>query len=197
MRIMTSNIWGDYFGNPTRGRDDKLWGIYRKYAPDVLGFQEVTGGWYESSLFEKLSGDYYFVGTELYDFKNYVPMAIKKEIQLLAKGFEYLTDTPDSSKAITWAVLHNEADGKLFGVCNTHFWWMGGKEEHDEAAALSPLSQQPHQRVGHAGAEAAAEADQRDPKLFFHRKHPLHFLFQYSTGKIASQTQPIAPGKKR
>ena len=74
MRIMTSNIWGDYFNNSTIGRDDKLYGVYQKYAPDVIGFQEVTKGWYESSLFEKLSKDYYFIGTELFGSKNYVPI---------------------------------------------------------------------------------------------------------------------------
>ena len=126
MRIMTSNIWGDYFNNPPSGRDDKLYGVYQKYSPDVIGFQEVTKGWYESSLFEKLSGEYYFVGTERFETKNYVPMAIKKENSLLAKGFEYLENTPDASKAITWAVI--EKNGNAVAFCNTHFWWMRGTE---------------------------------------------------------------------
>ena len=124
MRIMTSNIWGDYFNNSTIGRDDKLYGVYQKYAPDVIGFQEVTKGWYESSLFEKLSKDYCFIGTELFGSKNYVPMALKKELILIAKGFEYLENTPDSSKAITWAVV--KQNGIVFALCNTHFWWMRG-----------------------------------------------------------------------
>ena len=37
MRIMTSNIWGDYFGNPVDERLDQVLTIYRKYAPDILG----------------------------------------------------------------------------------------------------------------------------------------------------------------
>lgn len=105
MRIMTSNIWGDYFNNPTVGRDEQLYGIYQKYNPDVLGFQEVTKGWYNSSLFESLRRDYYFVGIERFAANNFVPLAIKKDFSLLAKGFEYLENTPDVSKAITWAVV--------------------------------------------------------------------------------------------
>lgn len=129
MRIMTSNIWGDYFGNPPRGRDENLLTVYARYSPDVIGFQEVTRAWYESALFEKLSEGYYFLGTECIDSKNAVPMAVKKEFSLLAKGFEYLEGTPDESKAITWGVV--EKDGKRFALCNTHFWWMKGGESEE------------------------------------------------------------------
>ena len=124
MRIMTSNIWGDYFDNPTRGRDDNLYRVYKKYSPDVIGFQEVTRGWYKSSLFERLRGEYYFVGMDGFDCNNYVPLAIKKDICLIDSGFEYLKDTPDSSKAITWAVV--KQNGVVIGLCNTHFWWKRG-----------------------------------------------------------------------
>ena len=126
MRIMTSNIWGDFFNNPPKGRDAQLYSIYKKYNPDVLGFQEVTKAWYESSLFESLKSDYYFVGTECFNSDNCTPLAVKKEYSLIAKGFERLEDTPDASKTITWAVL--ERNGIRFAVCNTHFWWMRGLE---------------------------------------------------------------------
>jgi endonuclease/exonuclease/phosphatase family metal-dependent hydrolase len=141
MRIMTSNIWGDYFGNPTVGRDEKLYGVYQKYTPDVIGFQEVTRGWYASNLFQKLSSDYDFVGTELFGSKNFVPLAIKKELSLLEKGFAYLKDTPDSSKAITWAVL--KQNGVVFAVCNTHFWWMRGTESEKARERLGVLDFSP------------------------------------------------------
>ena len=61
MRIMTSNIWGDFFNNPPKGRDKNLCLAYKKYNPDVLGFQEVTQSWYGSSLFETLKTEYNFV----------------------------------------------------------------------------------------------------------------------------------------
>jgi len=126
MRIMTSNIWGDYFGNPPSGRDEKLLAVYGRYAPDVIGFQEVTKAWYESALFENLSGKYYFLGTECIGSNIHVPVAVSKQYTLVAKGFEYLEDTPDESKSITWGVV--KKDGVHVAFCNTHFWWMCGKE---------------------------------------------------------------------
>lgn len=153
MRIMTSNIWGDYFNNLPSGRDAKLYGVYRKYAPDVIGFQEVTKGWYGSPLFEWLSEDYYLVGTERYETKNFVPMAIKKELPLIAKGFEYLENTPDASKAITWAVIRRDGDTVAF--CNTHFWWMRGTEPEATRAKKGVLdfSTADHCRLRERNAE--------------------------------------------
>ncbi len=138
MRIMTTNIWGDYFGNPVDVREKNVFEVYKNYAPDVIGLQEITDGWYKSNLFKWMSEDYFFVGTELCDNINYVPMAIKKGYEVVAKGYEMLAETPDASKAITWAVLKDK-DGKVFGVCNTHFWWMAGKEEHDILRAKNAL----------------------------------------------------------
>lgn len=134
MRIMTTNIWGDYFGNPVEAREADIFRVYEKYAPDVIGLQEITPGWYAGKLFGWLAKDYFFVGTELTESGNYVPMAVKKGFTLMAKGYEPLYDTPDKSKGVTWAVLKDNA-GKVFAVCNTHFWWMAGKTEHDALRA--------------------------------------------------------------
>lgn len=133
MRIMTSNIWGDYFGNPVSVREEGLYEVFAKYSPDILGFQEVTRGWYNGKMFSKLAAEYDFVGTEIFGSTNYVPFAYKREagFVLRAKGYEMLENTPDISKAITWAYFERkEADKKSFAVCNTHFWWKTGKE-HD------------------------------------------------------------------
>ena len=125
---MTSNIWGDYFGNPVDVRIDQILSVYRKYSPDILGLQEITPGWYKSGLFEALADEYVPVGTEIANNSSYVPFLYKKHLKLLAKGYEYLTGTPDASKAITWAVL--QEGEATFAVCNTHFWWKSGPE-HD------------------------------------------------------------------
>ena len=130
MRIMTSNIWGDYFGNPVDVREDLLYDVFARYSPDVIGLQEFTKGWYDGQLLSWLARDYAFVGTEREGNANFVPLVYKKDLKLIAKGFEYLENTPDSSKAITWAVLGREDGGRL-AVCNTHFWWRAGPE-HDE-----------------------------------------------------------------
>lgn len=130
MRIMTSNIWGDYFGNPVDVRIDDIYEVYKKYDPDILGLQEITKRWYDSGLFERLSEEYDFVATEIFGSNNFVPFAFKKNFKLISKGYEYLDETPDVTKGISWAVLKGE-DDKVFAVCNTHFWWMTGPE-HDE-----------------------------------------------------------------
>ena len=55
MRIMTSNIWGDYFGNEVETRQGGLIETFFRYSPDIIGFQEVTGNWYNGELFKELS----------------------------------------------------------------------------------------------------------------------------------------------
>ncbi len=130
MRIMTSNIWGDYFGNEVKTREGGLIETYLKYSPDIIGFQEVTKNWYNGRLFKELSESYCFCGTEIYGGRNFVPFAYKKEYakKLVESGYEMVCPELDESKAITWAYF---ADGeKSFAVCNTHFWWKEG-EWHD------------------------------------------------------------------
>lgn len=141
LRIMTTNIWGDYFNNPANVRKNNMYKVYENYQPDIIGFQEVENSWYKSGMFEKLAEEYTLIGTSICDNFVFVPLAFKKNFKLKANGYEYLEDTVDDSKAITWAVISNE--DKTFAVCNTHFWWMEG-EEHDlirekNAAQLSKL----------------------------------------------------------
>ena len=124
MRIMTSNIWGDFFQNPTRLRTDALYRVYQNYTPDVIGFQEAAQGWYDVDLFWKLGENYHLIGTECCNNTNSTPLAVKKEYTVLSYGHEQLERTPDWSKSITWAVL--EKAKQRLAVCNTHFWWMRG-----------------------------------------------------------------------
>ncbi len=124
MRIMTANVWGDYFGNAVSPRDEQLGQVFRKYAPDVLGLQEATDNWHDSHLFAWLRSDYTLIGEK----GNYVPLAIHRRYSVMASGYEPLANTPDVSKGITWAVF-TTPDGPA-AVCNTHFWWKIG-EEHD------------------------------------------------------------------
>lgn len=129
LRIMTSNIWGDYFGNEVEGRDEQLFGIYEKYSPDILGLQEMTNNWYRSPILEKLSKTYSFVGMDLFCMLNYTPMMYKTEkFELIEKGFKYLPETPDKSKSISWSVLKDKESEKLVAACNTHFMWRTGEE---------------------------------------------------------------------
>ncbi len=131
MRIMTMNIWGDYFGNEVETRFDGIYNTAIKYSPDVLGLQEMTESWYKSGLLEKLS-DYKAIGFE----GNFVPLLFKRDdFEMLECGYEQYADTPDPSKGITWAVLVYKKNGKRIAVFNTHWWWMEKDVKHDELRA--------------------------------------------------------------
>ena len=58
IRIMTSNIWGDYFNKPVESRKENVITYIKTYFPDVVGLQEITPGWYNSGLFKHLSTFY-------------------------------------------------------------------------------------------------------------------------------------------
>ena len=131
IRIMSSNIWGEYFKNPACEREEKLLQVFKRYDPRILGLQEATSGWYSSETFKALAEDYGFVSTNTYGVDNFVPLLyLKKRFHLLSKGYEPLLDTKDKTKGISWAALEDVTDGKRLCVCNTHFWWRVGPE-HD------------------------------------------------------------------
>ena len=39
IRIMSFNIWGDYFGNPVNEREDGIGRVISVYSPDILSMQ--------------------------------------------------------------------------------------------------------------------------------------------------------------
>ncbi len=128
MRIMTMNIWGDYFGNEVETRFSGIYAAAVKYSPDILGLQEMTESWYKSDLLQKLT-DYRAVAFE----ENFVPLLFKKDkFDLLECGYEQYNDTPDPSKGITWAVLKEKETDKIIAAFNTHFWWMERNAADDE-----------------------------------------------------------------
>lgn len=130
MRIMTSNIWGDYFDNPVGPRVEPFAHFFHKEAPDILGLQEYNQSWHNSCLLECLSDRYDVVGL-CADRINYTPLLYCRSTLTLESGGWILYDeTPDESKGFTWAILKCKADGKKLLVCNTHFWWKIGPE-HD------------------------------------------------------------------
>jgi len=133
VRIMSSNIWGDYFGNEVAVREDQLFEVFSKYAPDILGMQEATKSWTESRLFAALREEYTFVDTDAYTDNNYVPLLYKTAaFRCVDSGYLHYEDTPDKSKSLTWAVLESVETGCRFGAVNTHFWWKFiGTPEHD------------------------------------------------------------------
>lgn len=148
LRLMTSNIWGDYFGNPVEERQQNFINIFGRYSPDVIGIQEATTNWYKSELFDWITNNYYLAGSEYFadgtankinvngeyfDSTNYTVLAYKKEkYELYEKGMERYFNTPDPSKVVTWAVLRDVETDKVFAVCNTHLWWKYRNEDDDK-----------------------------------------------------------------
>lgn len=129
MRIMTMNIWGDYFNNPVEIRKDGIVKTIKKYSPDILGVQEITNGWYNSDLFSDIGDKYILVeGVK----GNFTPLLYKKErFDLIERGWELFVETPDPSKSFTWAVLREKQNQKKIAVINAHLWWMDRNVEDD------------------------------------------------------------------
>ena len=124
VRLMTSNVWGDYFGNEVELRDVQLLGVMKKYAPDVIGMQEVTSAWQASELFNGLAGDYELVPAKEEGEQNFVPLFFRRDrLELVECRYKLFHSFLDSSKGYTWAVFKERESGKLFGVLNTHFWY--------------------------------------------------------------------------
>ena len=132
MRIMTYNIWGDYFGNLVSTREHNHLEIFKRYNPDILGVQEVTDTWYKSTAFDYLREHYNILVPDVCGLFNYTPLIIKKDRFTVHEfGTEQLKDSPCRSKRMTFAALTDNENRKELAVINTHFWWMSGKE-HDE-----------------------------------------------------------------
>lgn len=132
IRIMTSNIWGDYFGNEVEGREDNLLEVYKRYSPDIIGMQEATESWNRSNLFVSLmrSGYLLLSNTNMSSgANNFTPIFVKEDrFKWISSGFEYLEDTDDRTKSIQWTVLEDKYYGTKIAVCNTHFEYRGGAE---------------------------------------------------------------------
>lgn len=124
IRIMTSNIWGDYFGNPVPPRAALLTTIFNRYHADILGFQEATANWWSSGLFRDLKKNYTAVPTETDGRVNFTPLFYRtSRFELLDSGWHLFHEKLDPSKGWTFAVLKEKESGMVFAVFNTHFWW--------------------------------------------------------------------------
>lgn len=129
IKIMTCNIWGDYFNNSAEARVEPYRRLFTELKPDVIGIQEYTQGWYDTDLFDSLSDIYNSIGAP---GDNFIPLLYRKDkFTCVDSGWGLYGDTNDSSKGLTWAVLSDKETEKKLMVCNTHFWWVEGPE-HDK-----------------------------------------------------------------
>lgn len=129
IRIMSSNLWGDYFGNPVSPRDKKLENIYRKYLPDVLGVQEMTENWSKSEIWENLKDLYSIVPVETNGEQNYFPLFYRNDkISLHDSGFHFYHKEFEPTKGYTWGLFKDLSTNRPFLIFNTHFMWKEGLE---------------------------------------------------------------------
>lgn len=131
LRMMSFNIWGDYFQNPVAERDLAIADIILRYQPDVVALQEVTANWWTSRLFSTLALSYAPVVGQANGKNNYTPLLYKKErFELVAEGWDLYHEKLDRSKGLTWTVLKDRSGGKCFAAFSTHYWWQGTAESN-------------------------------------------------------------------
>lgn len=132
LNIMSSNIWGDYFGNEFSPRALQLNKIYHKYQPDILGLQEMTPNCYQDIFLNNLSDQYSLVPVHIMGQVNYTPLLYKtSRFALVDCGWERFYDAPDKTKSLTWGLLEDRQTRKKLVAISLHFWYMVGPE-HDK-----------------------------------------------------------------
>ena len=143
LKIMSHNVWGMYAPNVVKkvaNRNDVMQRIYHKELPDVIGTQEFSADIRNHKLPEMIADEYAEV--DVWDEVKalemeylYTPMFYRPATcELMKKGYVLYDRAFNNhdSKGICWAVFKHIESGRIFTVCNTHYWWMGGPE-HDAA----------------------------------------------------------------
>lgn len=130
LRMMTFNIWGDYFGNPPCEREQLLLDVVHRYEPDLLAVQEITKNWWQSPFFTELSKDYGIIRPDD-EGNNYTPLLYnKKRLQLSLSGRKLFCPKLDGSKGVTWGIFQDQKTSKQFICFSTHFWWKSTDESN-------------------------------------------------------------------
>lgn len=127
IRIMSFNILASDWNNKPKveGRDDLVRDVVSRYAPDVIGMQEVNAEWY-ASLGEDF-GTYKFVNegkNKIWGNVNYSTIAYNTETVTLVKWGQsaFVVNYNKNCRNLMWAIfeMKNEPD-KRFVVTSTHW----------------------------------------------------------------------------
>ena len=143
IRLMSHNVWGMYAPDVVKevaNRAELMARVYTACIPDVIGMQEFSQDIRAHGLPGLLAPTWreldVSADTAAYGMKNlYTPLYYRPGIlSPLRAGFVLFDRSFNNSdsKGVTWAVFCREADGAVFSVCNTHYWWKSGPE-HDAA----------------------------------------------------------------
>ena len=129
LRAMSFNIRCNEF---TAERIELVFRMIDLYAPDTIGFQEVTVAWY-NKLRERLGDRYGSVGVGRnadHSGEASPVFYLKEKFKLIESGTKWMTSTPDIAgskipesslpRVYTYAVLESLETGKQFIHVNTH-----------------------------------------------------------------------------
>ena len=118
---------------PTAWRARYALDVYRDYAPDVIGLQEMQGSirtaivsglkelGYVEVPYTETNSKFKFVEDPIF----YNP----KTLTLVTSGAHRFNEKSDKNKCIGWALFEEKATGKRFIVASTHFAWLSNPEE--------------------------------------------------------------------
>ncbi|MBP3917916.1 MAG: endonuclease/exonuclease/phosphatase family protein [Clostridia bacterium] len=129
IRVMTSNVWGNCPASaPIANRDDNLAVVYRRYAPHVIGMQEVSPKSRAESdnIISLVRAMYREVPADITPFQNnYTPILYRYDVLSLDDmgyiNYKSLNDA--GSKSITWGLFRENSSGTRFLHINTHYYW--------------------------------------------------------------------------
>ena len=191
LRIMSINIWGDYFGNEVETRADGLISSVKAACPDVLGLQEATPAWHGSAFFAWLAEGYEQADLHGAAAHNYVPLFwCRDRFRALETGYVPYEDTPDKSKAATWAVLEDR-DGARLAAFTTHFWYKTRGEEDDalRVSNANRLHAQALRLQAQYGVPVTAFGD-----MNCYPSHRAQAFFRENGWISAQETAPVTSG---
>jgi CubicO group peptidase (beta-lactamase class C family)/endonuclease/exonuclease/phosphatase family metal-dependent hydrolase/dienelactone hydrolase len=148
VRMMSYNIWGEYFKNPTVEREDDVFETIIKERPDIVSIQEACLSWWtKSKLFPRLEeagwnvvtasvqkaeqeGMWHITKSGKATLNHQPILYLRDKFDLLDSGFSYF-HLPIDTKGVTWAVLVDKRTRQGYIVFATHLWWKGTKGESD------------------------------------------------------------------
>ena len=153
LRFMSFNIYGaGYGGFSADEREGRAISVVQHQSPDVISWQEVNAGWWQSRLFSD-TAEYGIVrgdedvalvraGAKLSERRanwvNHEPLMYRKaRLSLLDSGLDFYHVSLQVEKSLTWAVLEDKIDGRRFMAFATHFWWQSNGEESDAIRELN------------------------------------------------------------
>ena len=153
-RFLTFNIFGaGYSGFKAEEREDRAIDVVRGIAPDIISWQEVNAGWWNSKLFKALAEEFTIVrgdedealvraGADLSQRKanwvNHEPLMFRTaRFAMLDHGLDFYHISLQFEKSLTWAVLEDKTSGKRLIAFATHFWWQHNGKESDAIRELN------------------------------------------------------------